>query len=249
MGSSGAGPNNSVNGAGRWILPWFGVAGVLFVIGVISRHTTYDAYDILSKAAELLVLGAGLFSVLLVRDQLRAQEQQLRENHQQLVDDHKWKTIISYHQLFSKSIPPEELREKVYKLATEEGFIHCFDDLGTSLPEPIYQKCVVQSSPWIQIIRPYLDAFEEFSGAVNAGIVNESYAMSLQFTRVVRNFTVFERLIRHFQECNGRAYVEFEKLCARWSIQRQIEESSRLATKGVGAEPSSKIRGPNSGPN
>lgn len=233
-------------GATRWIAPWFILAALCFAAGAWTKGSEHDYYEVLSKAAELLVLGAGLFSVLLVRDQLRAQEQQLKENHQQLMEDHKWKTIVSYHQLFAHGIPVEPLRKGVYDMATDMKFIGCFDDLGKPMPEDIFQECLKDSN-MIQHIRPYLDAFEEFSGAVNAGIVNESYAMSLQYTRVVRNFTVFERLIRHFQQCNGRAYKEFEKLSTKWSLMRRAEEASHLQNFGVGADKSTRVAAPSHG--
>lgn len=222
---------------------WYAVAVLVFVSGIFSLDSKHNFFDIASKSAEFAVLAAGLFSVLLVRDQLVAQEKQLQENHQQMVDDHHWKTIVSYHELFRDGVPSESIRKPMYDFAVQKGFIKCFDDLGDPMPAKVLAECISDTDAR-QIIRPYLDEFEKFCGAVNAGIVNENYALSLQGTRVIRNFTVFKGLIKHFQRANGLAYVELEKLATKWAIQRRIEEQSRRNEAGVGPGTNTRIRDP-----
>jgi hypothetical protein len=80
---------------------------------------------------------------------------------------------------------------------------------------------------------------------VNAGIVNEAYALYLQGTRVIRNYTVFEDLIKHFQRGNGLAYVELEKLATKWAMKRRIDDHARRSSLGVGAGTETRIVGPN----
>ncbi|KRB42624.1 hypothetical protein ASD82_08175 [Rhodanobacter sp. Root179] len=184
-----------------------------------------------------------MFSVLLIRDQLIAQKKQLEDNHQQMVDDHKWKTIVSYHQLFSGGVPDENIRKPMYDLATQCDFIDCFDDLGAKMPTAVFDKCVKESE-LRQVIRPYLDEFEKFCGAVNSGIVNEVYALSLQGTRIIRNYTVFEDLIKHFQRGNGLAYVELEKLATKWAMKRRVDHEANVFALGVGSGTDTKIRSP-----
>lgn len=222
---------------------WYAGAVVVFIVGLFSRGTSHDFFDVATKSSEFAVLAAGLFSVLLVRDQLVAQEEQLQENHQQMVDDHQWKTIVSYHELFGQGIPNEDTRKAMYDLAVANDFIDCFDDLGKPMPANALQACI-NTSEMRQITRPYLDDFEKFCGAVNAGIVNEDYARSLQGTRVVRNFTVFKELIRHFQIANSRAYVELEKLAMKWDEQRKNEEKSARDHTGIGPGTGTRIRNP-----
>lgn len=227
----------------RNIVLWYVLAGFVFLLGVILREAHHAVYEVTTKTAELIVLAAGLFSVLLVREQLIAQEKQMNENHSQLLADHKWKTFVSYHQLFHGGIPCEEKRIKMYTFATDNKFIKCFDDLGTPMPTEALDKCINETAAW-DVVRPYLDEFERFCAAVNAGIIDESYALSVEGTRVIRNFTVFEHLIKHLQHPNGRAYVEIEKIAQKWAMMRRLENEEWKQQIGVGTGTGTRIDGP-----
>jgi hypothetical protein len=229
--------------SGMFVVGAYGLAAALFVGGVIAKHLGYNYYEETTKAAEMLVLGSGLFSVFLVRNQLIAQEKQLQANFQQQMDDHRWKTFVSYHELFADGIPCESMREKMYGFAKSHGFIEAFDDMGTCMPEKALQQCIADSDSR-QIVRPYLDEFEKFCGAINSQIVNEEYARSLQGTRVIRNYAVFEPLIKHFQKGNPMAYVELEKVAMKWSMQRRVEEQAARQGMGVGTGTNTVINGP-----
>ncbi|QBL43472.1 DUF4760 domain-containing protein [Stenotrophomonas maltophilia] len=194
------------------------------------------------KGAELLMYTAGLFSILLVRRQLWAQEQQNGRSLQQLIDDHKWKTHCSYHQHFP-SVPPESVRLDAYKVAEEIGFLSAFNDRGTSISEAVKQKILEKPDAW-KVFRSYLDYFEEFCGAINAGLVDEGYAFSLQGTRVVRNFTVFEPLIKHYQSGAPTAYVELTKVAVRWKVQMNVVEMQNVSAMGIGNNGTTKLNGP-----
>jgi hypothetical protein len=222
---------------------WYAGAALLFVAGVLLRSKNHQFYEIASKAAELIVLAAGLFSVLLVREQLIAQEEQLNENHQQMVADHKWKTYISYHQLFGGGVPPESVHKPMYALATEHNFIQNFDEMGQEMPEAALRGCI-DDIGMRQVIRPYLDEFETFSAAVNAGIVDEEYARTLEGSRVIRNFTVFRALIKHLQRGHPMAYVELEKLANKWAERKAREEDDKRSHSGAGSGTHTRIEGP-----
>ncbi|GEM_PF-3883998 len=202
--------------------------------------TSYQAQFF--KGAELLMYSAGLFSILLVRRQLWAQEQQNGRSLQQMIDDHKWKTYCSYHQHFL-SVPPEEIRSKAYAKAEEMGFLGNFDGRGTPFSEEVKQRILGETEAW-KIFRSYLDYFEEFCAAINAGLVDNGYAFSIQGTRVVRNFTVFERLIRHYQDETPTAYVEMAKVALPWKLQQSVNEAGNVPQIGIGNNGTSKLTGP-----
>lgn len=217
-------------------------AAALFTYGVLTSPASTH-FDWASKAAELLLLGAGLYSLLLIRNQMIAQERQLAANHAQLVDDHRWRTHITYHEHFAK-VPADDIGAKMYELASVDlDCIDHFDDLGKPVSDVVCQRIVTDPKCW-GIVRPYLDYFEGFCGAVNAGIVDEDYAFSLQATRIIRNFTVFEQLIKHYQKCNGTAYIELQKVATRWSIRASVARAARQEAIGIGAGSTAKLQGP-----
>jgi len=226
------------------IVAMFGVAAALFVGGIVCRHYNVSlAYETATKAAELIILSGGFISILLVRNQLSAQERQLRENRAQMISDHRWKTFISYHQLFPDSFPPAPLRASMYTFAKDHGFRDHFDAYGKAMPEDALKKCINDSEMW-EIFRPYLDCFERFCGAVNAGMIDEAYAMTLERTRVIRNFTVFEELIKHLQKDHPNAYVELTKLASKWAMQLRLEIFEAQSQLGAGAGTKTRIDSP-----
>lgn len=224
--------------AARYIGLLAALSFVSFAIGVWQCHWQTQLF----KCAELLMYSAGLFSILLVRRQLWTQEKQNGRSLQQLIDDHKWKTHCSYHQHFP-SVPPEDVRAKAYSMAEEMGFLGAFDGRGISISEDVKRAILDSPEAW-KVFRSYLDYFEEFCGAINAGLVDEGYASSLQGTRVVRNFTVFERLIKHYQDEAATAYVELTKVAVRWRLQMNVTEAGNVPAVGIGSNGTVKLNGP-----
>jgi hypothetical protein len=218
-------------------------AALLFLVGVLLKGRHPQIYEVTTKATELIVLAAGLFSVLLVREQLIAQEEQMSENHKQLLADHQWKTYVSYHQLFSEGAVSEAVRQPMYDFATEHGFINCFDDLGTPMNRNALELCINETAAW-GIVRPYLDGFERFCAAVNGGIIDDAYAMGIEGTRVIRNYTVFEHLIKHIQTSNSRAYLELDKLAQKWAMLRRVKTLERKQHEGIGPGTDTRIECP-----
>lgn len=220
----------------------------LFSAAIYHRNGQ-DTYSILVKAAELVILTAGLASLSLLRKQLEAQrvqlrrqEEQMRKQQEQMRHDHQWRTYLTYHELFP-SIPPDDIRNKMYDLARELKFDHHFDNFGKPMPEEAL-KAIVESCDHRRIVRAYLDEFEKFCGAIRAGIVDDNYAYSLQNTRVIRNFTVFHALIKRWQAGNLMAYTELEKVATAWSLQRASADQSYRDQFGVGSGSTPRIRLP-----
>lgn len=214
------------------------VVALLFAAGVYFRGSQ-DAYSIFIKAAELVVLTAGLASLSLLRRQLQAQRVQLQKQQQQMELDHQWRTYLSYHELFP-SIPPDDIRNEMYDLAKKLNFDDYFDDFGKPMPKDALEA-IVGSCDYRRIVRAYLDEFEKFCGAIRAGIVDNGYAYSLQNTRVIRNFTVFQALIKQWQTGNLMAYSELEKVALAWSVQRSAADDSYRSQFGVGSGSTPRI--------
>jgi len=185
------------------------------------------------KAAELCVWGAGLFSVLLIRRQLWIQEQQAANTLDQLVKDHQWRSYQSFHQHFSH-IPNEAVRQKLLQHMKNKGIMGCFKDRGHQIDSETFES-IKEDEECMDVIRSALDCFEEFAGAVNAGLVDDSYAFSLQGSRTVRYRTAFDPVIRHMQQGSPTAYVELCKLAYRWSTAMNVDEIRSVEGMGIGS--------------
>lgn len=233
-------------------------ASKLIAIAVILAFVSFGLGSYLTKhqaalfkGAELFVWAAGLLSVLLVRRQLHAQEvileahrQQQEESYEQLQRDHDWRCYAFYHQHFS-DLPAADLRKGVYDLAhsPDTQFIECFADRGRPMPAEVLTKVMGSASEW-DYIRPYLDGFETFCGAINAKLVDDDYAFSLQATRVIRNYTVFEPLIQEYRRASPSAYCEFYKVAYRWKIRLLPAEGREVEGLGVDGNGAKPIAGP-----
>lgn len=223
-------------------------AFVSFTLGVTWKPIHQPAFF---KAAELFVWAAGLLSVLLIRRQLHAQEiileahrVQQEQEFEQLQADHEWKCYAFYHQHFPE-IPPEVVRRPVYQLAAapNHSFIDCFQDRGTPMPPAVLAALRGTEAEWDHI-RPYLDCFEMFCGAINAKLVHEDYAFSLQATRVIRNYTVFEPLIDEYKKQSPSAYCEFYKVAYRWKLRLLPAEGRDVEGLGIDGSGARPIFGP-----
>ncbi|HEL5329121.1 DUF4760 domain-containing protein [Stenotrophomonas maltophilia] len=188
---------------------------------------------------QTVVIVLGLGSLALLALQLRAANrqaacsvQQLTLTAQQLTMTAKWNKTLSYHQFFGRLIAPE-LADKIRACAKK----HEFDDSFTTI------SCISQQvlqAIWTDVedhnaVSTYLDEFEEFCAAVNAGVVEKSYAYGIEATRVIRAATVFEPFIRRARSETrySRAYFELEGLATDWRSQRDQEEQEARKTNGV----------------
>lgn len=233
--------------AARFIAGAVVAAFACYAVGVWKADYQAAAF----KGSELLVWGAGLFSVLLIRRQLHAQEVQQRDNEHQRIqllkqqaEDHRWRTYAFYHEHFS-DVPPDSCLQAVYQIAQDHGFIGCFQNRGQPLPANVLQRIVDEKDLW-EKVRPYLDHFEVFCGAINANLVNEEYAYSLQATRVVRNYTVFRSFIEHDQRGAPSAYVELVKVARRWRDRMDQTDRDNQSRLGIGGLNGARaIQGPN----
>ncbi|MNN38781.1 hypothetical protein D3C81_1527930 [compost metagenome] len=86
------------------------------------------------------------------------------------------------------------------------------------------------------VLSSYLDDFEEFCGAVNAGVVNGDYAYKLESTRVIRIWVVFNPYIRKSRHNHNdeRCYLEIERLGSAWKQRRDAESTAVTTNNGMG---------------
>src|SRR5690606_22309594 len=144
----------------------------------------------------------------------------------------KWNKLLSYHQFFGNLITTE-LVKTVLAVASRHGFASCMNSL-----QPMSQESLAKleaDSDGLKDIQAYLDEFEEFCGAVHAGVTDTEYAYTLEATRVIRAWTVFEPYIRvqRAKHTYMRCYLELERLGVAWKQRRDEEARQKNAQDGV----------------
>jgi hypothetical protein len=195
-------------------------AAVVTICWCVYRSLT-DAqvtFENLSKIVELGILGVGLVSLLLIFQQ----NQQVR----------RWNKILSYHQFFGDLIS-DEMAAKIQQTVNA-----CGAAVEVAANNPISAesaRAMAESDDHKQVVSSYLDEFEEFCGAVNAGVVQEEYAYSLEATRVIRTWNVYKPYIelRRSSFKNSLFYLELEVVAGRWSEERQKKVASANKKAGM----------------
>jgi hypothetical protein len=162
------------------------------------------------QVGQLAVLMLGLTSVVLLWKQGR--------------DGAKWKRLLTYHDHFD-DLPAPAARDAMVKTIQEVGAGDALTRLGSPLTSAQVAELAGNLTNY-QIIKRYLDGFEQLCGAVNCRVIDEVYTRDLEGSRVIRIWTIFEPLIREEQKTNPRAYVEFEKVASNWQLLRTAEDSA-----------------------
>lgn len=179
--------------------------------GSLSSETGYWA--VLLRVTEVVLLTVTSGSVLLLCAQLWQTS--------------RWNKILSYHEYFG-SLVSSELGTKLQEAAEKCEFSANMKTL-TPIDHHILEKILLNPSAEVTIIS-YLDEFEEFCGAVHAGVTDKTYAYKLEGTRVVRAFSVFSPYIDSKRKENEytRCYVELVKLGQDWKTLKDKELSNIL---------------------
>jgi hypothetical protein len=84
-------------------------------------------------------------------------------------------------------------------------------------------------------VREYLNDFEEFSAAINCGLVDEDYVYRIESTRVLNAHFGFRRMVDHWhdeeKEHSGGAipvttdfYGELLSVAERWKLRKEAEQ-------------------------
>ncbi|HUD43536.1 MAG TPA: hypothetical protein VMR06_16210 [Dokdonella sp.] len=192
------------------------------------------------RISELLLFGAGLYSVALLRGQLRAvrgqlvaQLQQMERHEQQLEDENRLRSYQMYHQLFARIPEPGELTQRMYDIAKKHGFLKGLEGFGTPIGADVSRAIQGDTDDFLSV-RAFLDEFEKFCGAVQAKLVDPEYAFSMQSGRVIRYFTVFSPIIKDLQSENDMAYAELQKTAEAWRQRRRTEDEAKRLNRGIG---------------
>ena len=194
-------------------------------------------FETRARVIELTILSLGLLSLIALIAQLRQTA--------------AWNRVLSYHEYF-KELPSAD---KVRALAST------LQRLGIRQPnfgQPLSDDDVrkVRADTGIQqpdggfreigdsVVRAYLNDFEEFCGAVNAGVVSNCYARELEGTRTINAYYGFEPMIRIYRQqqgeiaaqhatvskgrIRGKAYCELRKVAREWKARREWEHSRHV---------------------
>lgn len=189
-------------------------AGVFFAL----RSPQVTTLEQTARIVELGLLALGLLSLFLIAEQTRLTA--------------KWNKLLSYHQFFGELITSEMVSD-LRKVAETCGFSEEMRQL-----KPIHSaslECIVNSDEHMNTISAYLDEFEEFCAAVHAGVADHEYAYTLEATRVIRAWVVFEPFItrRRATVRYSRCYLELERLGGAWLERREKEAKDKADKDGV----------------
>jgi hypothetical protein len=222
-----------------------GVIGVgaltAIILGVgIRAYLALGAQADFSSAATVIdvtITALGLLSVVLLVLQMRQTA--------------AYNRTISYHQYFQQT--PSQ--DKVMAL------LQCLDRLGMPVPtvfKPLtggqaellmQDKLTVTSTdsrePAHQVLRNYLNAFEELCAAINVGLLSEKYVREIEGTRTINAYFGFEAAIKliaaeqniqaqaraatapALASIHSKAYLELRKVARRWRLRREAEHRHR----------------------
>ena len=167
---------------------------------------------------EVTVLAIGLYSLYLVSEQVRQTA--------------KWNKLLSYHQFFGELITTAMVKDML-AVAEKFGFKAAMDKVipMTDASLASLEKEAID----VKTILAYLDEFEEFCGAVQAGVTDHEYAYTLEATRVIRTWIVFGPFIQSQRASHpfSRCYVELERLGSAWKERREAETRQKYSQDGV----------------
>lgn len=154
----------------------------------------------------------GLLSLILIAKQIRA-------TAAQAANAAAISQSLAYHQFFGDLVTVE-VHEKIRKAAAECGFADARKKGEPMSPAAV--ACIKENETHDAVVACYLDEFEEFCGAIHAGLLDADYAYGLEATRVIRTWKVFEPYV---VACRGetgdhRTYLELETVAATWTDKR-----------------------------
>jgi hypothetical protein len=176
-------------------------------------------FDAALKVIEVAVFGCGLFSIILLAEQIR-------------VTEHRAKRV-AYHTYFA-TLPKQVNRLAFEGLIQAQAFDAQFEQ-GKPLGDAAV-KSISSDLTRARSLRGYLDDFEEFCAAVNCGVLDEPYAFGLEGSRVVRTYEVFMPFIVKCRETNPllpTAYRHIETLGEKWrkKKEKQLAKVQRSIAK------------------
>lgn len=208
--------------------------GVLVAVcgGVIEWGLDHRNFETTSRVIELGIMAAGLISLGFISLQVRLSADQAKLTADQIHQTAVWNKLLSYHQFFGELLSEPLLVRftAVSKACGLEESMRSIKEMSQASLEKIWAD-----PNHVHVVASYLDEFEEFCGAVHAGVTDKEYAYTLECTRVVRAWTVFEPFIlaARGKDKFTRCYVELERLGSEWIERRGQEIKQRNTAVGV----------------
>lgn len=158
---------------------------------------------------QLIVSILGLMSLYLVWYQIR---QAIRWNR------------VTNHQMLLGYLPGEELERAVLGILTKYSAVR-----DTEISHQIAEKLYLDVDAFVAI-KSYLNKYEHFCAAINAGAVDEEHAYALHSGRVVMVHDVYRNFIDVVRVKRGpMTYIEIERIAVRWRARRSREEAQLAA--------------------
>jgi hypothetical protein len=183
----------------------------------------------ITSILQLGLVAVGLISLLLLAEQNR---QISCGNAEQSKQTASWNKCLSYHNFFGDLITMQ-MSQALRGTTDACGFTSAMQNVEPMSANSV--EDVVRDDAHSRVCSSYLDDFEEFCAAVHAGVVDKEYAYTLEATRVIRAWIVYEPYItkRRSSVRYSRCYIELQRLAATWIKRREEEEAKKNASEGV----------------
>ena len=221
----------------KWLTPSRAVLGGVFVVAAASiwllptLGSTRSFTNVMAIIQSALV-ALGLYSLYFVAEQARLTAEQVSQTREQTQQTAKWNKLLSYHQFFGELITTEMVLEMM-AVAERCGFK---DAMNSVQAMSLASRQALENDPVaVKTVAAYLDEFEEFCAAVQAGVTASEYAYTLEATRVLRAWIVFEPFIQSQRATHrfSRCYLELERIGSAWKERRERETQQKYAQDGV----------------
>lgn len=223
------------------------VALTIFIGGYFAYlHLPPEAtWDERAQLAQCILLGLGLDSIilLLVEGRQKASWNRVRFYHEHFGElPVRAKVLALYDCLRRLKIEPPSNGQP---LSPSEA-IAILSDVGVAA-----DNGMMTCRPGGEVVREYLNDFEEFCGAINVGILSEHYARELDGARTINAYYGFEEVIKKIRErevrrrrpessgegpqsdlrpLHRKPYHELRRVAATWKRRRE-REYQRLLKK------------------
>jgi hypothetical protein len=228
---------------------WFVLAISVVGISAVSIFAYIQlgpgrSFEQTSQLIENTLLALGLVTVILLIAQLRQTA--------------SWNSVLSYHEYFGE-LPNNQRAEDLYSVLqrlnipvpsaaepmSKENAGKVWDDTGLASPDGVFRLV------GRRVVREYLNDYEEFCGAILAGVVNEPYARELEARRVIGANYGFEEIVklyraeiaekpvakpqteqaaRNLLAFRQKPYQELRRVATSWRRRRE-KEYQKLAKK------------------
>jgi hypothetical protein len=168
---------------------------------------------------QLGVAGVGLVSFILIWYQIKQAAQ--------------WNRVATHNSLLSY-LPGQELEKDVLETLAQHSVPR-----DTPIPMAVAAQLFANPAAFVRV-KTFLNKYEHFCAAINAGAVDEQHAYALHCGRVVVVHSVYRSFIEMARVERGpMTFIEVERVATRWAERRAADskkldsEIQRLKSKGA----------------